>query len=122
MAKRSKSGGGGFRKSETYAQVSKSVPIQVASSVSEATMALLGTAMDVVADSTDTTADDKALPYVKLGIGTGLRVLGDVFLSRKHAGLAKVVSAGASAMNGQTWGRAFERTAVKTAGTVARRS
>ncbi len=87
----------------SYAAVSGDIGIQIGCEVAEGMGALLKGALDMVADSTETTADDTAFPILEKAIGSGARVLADMRLSRKHPGFAKVMSAFGSSLSGTVY-------------------
>lgn len=83
----------------TYSAISSDMGVQVGCEVAEATAALLKGAMDMVAATSETKADDTAFPILQKATGSGVRYLADKFVSKKHPGLAKVMSAFGSGMS-----------------------
>ena len=93
-------GGNGGGRRRDYAEVTKDVGVQLGCEVGEVTGALLVGAMDAVSAASDSKTDDFAFPIVQKAVGSGMRALGDMYLAKRHAGLAKVVSAMGSSING----------------------
>lgn len=92
--------GEGSRGKKDYARVTGDVGLQLVCEVGEVAGTLLVGAMDAVSAASSTTADDTAFPIVQKAVGSGMRAFGDMWLAKRHAGLAKVVSATGSAING----------------------
>ena len=92
-------GDGGGRKRD-YAKVTGDLGVQVGCEVGEATGALLVGAMDALSAASSSTTDDYAFPILQKVVGSGMRAVGDLWLAKKHAGLAKVMSSMGSSING----------------------
>lgn len=84
----------------SYAAVSSDLGVQVGCEVAEVTAALLKGAMDMVSESSESKADDTAFPLIQKATGSAVRFLADRYVSKKHPGLSKVMSAFGSGMNG----------------------
>lgn len=84
----------------SYAAVSSDIGVQVGCEVAEVTASLLKGAMDMVSASSESKVDDTAFPVIQKVTGSAVRFLADRYISKKHPGLSKVMSAFGSAMNG----------------------
>lgn len=85
---------------ESYSKVVGDVGVQVGCELAEGGAALAKGIMDMIASNTESTADDTAFPYVQKAVGSGFRIFADKWVAKRQPGLAKVMSAFGSAMNG----------------------
>jgi len=84
----------------SYKKVMGSVAIQIGCEAGEFSAAIVSAALDTVAANTETKADDLALPWVKKGISTAMRVGAGRWVAGQHPGVAAIMSATASALSG----------------------
>lgn len=97
MARRGNKGNG---QAKSYKQVVGSLPIQVSIEVAEGLFSLGSVAVDILAASTKTTADDFAFPVVQRVLTSAARFASQRYLVKYSPELAAVVAHGFSAMNG----------------------
>lgn len=104
-----------------YSKVVGDIGVQVASEAAEASAALAKGIMDIISESSETTADDAAFPWIQKIAGTAFRVVGDKYLAKRHPGLGKVAASFGSAMNGAYYLDLFRRMGVRATRRAAER-